>query len=460
MSESNALAAQAELNTAPDTVAAIEEQIAAAGVELVYYQFVSINGRVLTKVVPARHVSRNLRSGVNFHGSAVADVASDRSGAIFAGGAEAEEFTALPDADTFAVLPWDTSSARFLCRLYRRADADIAPGAPLPSDGRGLLYRAHATFRERTGLELRSGLEPEMTWEGESIDVDPRPGVSPAYHLGSLERVREIVGRVVAYGQALGLEMVEGDYEDNGQVELNFLYDSAERTADRLVTYRQICARVARELGVTATFMAKPALGIMGNGCHHNLSLWDGDTNVCAEPGRSDLHVSEVARHAIGGLLTHAAEGMAVYACTVNSYKRYWDVGLFAPSAVNWGLDNRTCTVRVSANGRLEFKLPDASVNPYLSQTLVLAAIADGLERKLDPGEPVGRGVAGVAGDHAALPLTLGEALDVLDGSEHVRSALGEELAALYLDFKRDEWARFCSAVTDWERQMYRDWLP
>ncbi|MFN0155945.1 MAG: glutamine synthetase family protein [Gaiella sp.] len=460
MSDASALAVHREQNLMEATVTAIEEQIAAAGVEFLYYQFVSINGRVLTKVAPARHLRRNLASGVNFHGSAVADVAVDRSGEIFAGGAQAEEFTALPDPETFRVLPWERTTGRFLCRLYRRADADPNPGASLPTDTRGLLRRAHAVFEQATGYELRAGLEPEMTWEGESIDVTARPGVSPAYHLGSLEKVREIYQRVIRYGQALGLEMVEGDYEDNGQLELNFHFDRAETTADRLVTYRQICARVATELGVTATFMPKPTLGVMGNGCHHNISLWRDGTNAFSEPGREDLHVSAVARKAVGGLLTHSSAGMAVYASTVNSYKRYWDTGLFAPSRVNWGLDNRTCTVRVSANGRLEFKLPDAIVNPYLSLTLVLAAIADGLGRDLDPGEPVARGeLAAAANGFDPLPLTLGEAIDRFAASA-AAEALGPELTGLYLDFKRDEWARYCSAITDWEREMYREWLP
>jgi glutamine synthetase len=456
-----ALDRQREINGRAETVEPIEERIQEAGVEFVYYQFVSVNGRVLSKVAPARHVRRNLQSGVNFHGSAVADVGSDRSGRIFAGGAEAEEFTALPDADSFAVLPWDPTTARFLCRLYRPSDRSVDPGAPLATDARGLLRRVHEGFEARTGYELRSGLEPEMTWSGESIDVRARPGVSPAYHLGSLERVREVYQRVIRYGQALGLDMVEGDYEDNGQLELNFLYDRADRTADRLVTYRQICAQVAKELGVHATFMPKPALGIMGNGCHHNLSLWRDGVNAFVEPNRVDLHVSEVARNALGGLLTHAAGSMAVYASTVNSYKRYWDAGLFAPSRVNWGLDDRTCTVRVSAIGRLEFKLPDAIVNPYLSQALVLAAIEDGLERRLDPGDPIGRGQGEATAERfVGLPLTLGEALDVFEGDDLARTTLGGELTSLYTDLKRDEWARYCSAVTDWEREMYQDWLP
>ena len=279
---------------------------------------------------------------------------------------------------------------------------------------------------------------------------------------GSLERVRRIYQRVIRYAQSMGLDMVEGDYEDNGQVELNFMFDRAERTADRLITYRQICMQVAKEEGVVATFMPKPAAGIMGNGCHHNLSLWKDGANAFAEPGRRDLHVSDVARQALGGILEHAAESMAVLASTVNSYKRYWDAGLFAPTHVDWGLDNRTCTVRVSASGRLEFKLPDAIVNPYLSHTLILASIEDGLARGLDPGEPLVESSyeREESGRFAPLPLTLGAALDVFEASELVRGALGGPLTDLYAEYKRDEWARYCGAITDWEREMYLEWAP
>src|SRR5699024_209338 len=125
-----------------------------------------------------------------------------------------------------------------------------------------------------------------------------------------------------------------------------------EKTADRLVTYRQICKQVAREQGVTASFMPKPYNGVMGNGCHHNLSLSDGDTNVLIEPENPALHVSEIGRHAIGGILAHASGSMMIMASTVNSYKRFWDIGQFAPSAVSWGLDSRSSLIRISGVGR------------------------------------------------------------------------------------------------------------
>lgn len=251
-------------NLDPAEVARIEELIAKHGVKYIYYQFVSINGRVLAKVVPAVHLRRNLEKGVEFHGAAIADLTSDRNGNLMGGGAQAEEFTILPDSDTFAVLPWDNEIGRFFCRVYRRADRMTDPGTPHPLDCRGLLRRSLEAFIARTGLELRSGTEPEMSWIGESVDVVSRTGVSPAYHGLTLDQMRPVFKRVITYAQALGLDMVEGDYEDYGQLELNWMFDRADATADRLVTYRQICRQVAKELGVTASFMPKPFTGVMG----------------------------------------------------------------------------------------------------------------------------------------------------------------------------------------------------
>ncbi|GAA5052027.1 glutamine synthetase [Thermocatellispora tengchongensis] len=449
-----------ERNTDEAALKAIEERIADAGVQYLYYQAVTVTGRVVGKVVPAHHLRRNAERGVQLHGTAVSDLQTDRAGALLGGGVEATEFTAVPDLDTFAVLPWDTTVGRFFCRLYEPAHLPEIGGSPLATDVRGNLIRIHAGFTARTGLELRTGCEPEMTWSGPGLDARFRPGSSPAYHVEHLERYRPIYQKVITYGRALGLDMIEGDYEDPGQLELNWMYDHADRTADRLIVYRQICRQVARELGVTASFMPKPATGMMGNGCHHNISLWRGEQNVLADPGVTELHLTETGRHALGGILTHAAGSMAVMGSTVNSYKRYWDSGQFAPSQINWGMDNKTCTVRLSANGRLEFKLPDAMVNPYLSHALLIAAVEDGIANRIDPGPPHrGSSYTGEAA-FAGLPLTLGEALDAFAASPIAERALGPALVDLYTSLKRDEWARFCGAVTDWERMMYAEELP
>lgn len=450
-----------ELNTSSSVSDDLAARVRDAGVEYLYYQVVTLSGRVLAKVVPAKHLLRNLEKGVNFHRTAICDLQASREGGLFGGGAQAAEFTAMPDADTFNVLPWDRSVGAFFCRLYEPEHIHEIGGSPLATDPRGLLYRAHEQFIEDTGLRLKTGCEPEMSWLGDKLEVHVRPGASPAYHLGNLELMRPIFKRVMEYASALGLDMIEGDYEDPGQLELNWMFDSCEKTADRLITYRLICRQVANEFSVRASFMPKPTTGAMGNGCHHNFSLWRGDQNVLAEPGRRELHLTETGRHALGGVLAHAPGSMLVMASTVNSYKRYWDAGLFAPNRLNWGMDNKTCTVRLSANGRLEYKIPDASVNPYLSHTLLLAAMRDGLEKRLDPGVPdnsdsVPRGEE----KRTRLPLTLGEAVEAFDRDEVVRNAMPKAMADLYRDLKADEWARFCSVVTEWEKNMYTEYLP
>ncbi|MGH3521075.1 MAG: glutamine synthetase family protein [Haloechinothrix sp.] len=459
--DTRALARHRDINTTADIADELESRIKAAGVEYVYYQVVTVGSRVVSKVVPAHHLRRNLEQGINFHRTAMADLQCDRHGTLLGGGVAAAEFTALPDADTFAVLPWDTTVGRFLCTAYEPEQRPDVGGRPLPTDVRGHLRRVHADFTARTGLHVKSGCEPEMTWTGPGLEVSSRPGASPAYQFDNLERMRPIYQKVISYAQALGLDMIEGDYEDGGQLELNWMFDHADRTADRLITYRQICRQVARELGVTASFMPKPTTGSMGNGCHHNLSVWRGEENVLVEPGRIDMHLSEPGKHILGGLLTHAAGSMAIVASTVNSYKRFWDAGQFAPSQIDWGMDNKTCTVRMPANGRFEYKLPDASVNPYLSHAVLIAAISDGLANELDPGPGQhGSSYDGACAEFGPIPLTLGDALDALAQDKIVTESLPADLLDLYVALKTDEWARYCGAVTDWEREMYWEGTP
>ena len=132
-------------------------------------------------------------------------------------------------------------------------------------------------------------------------------------------------------------------------------------------------------------------------------------------------------------------------------------------TSVDWGLDNKSCSIRVSAIGRLEYKIPDASVNPYLSHVALLAAIDDGLDRKLDPGAPQVKSsddepIATAAFD--PLPRTLGAAVAKYGESALLRGAVGPELSDLLMEYKADEWARYCGIVTEWERDMYLEFLP
>ena len=194
----------------------LAETIRESGVEYVYYQFVTLNGRVMAKVAPAQHLARNLERGVQFHGSAIADLATSRHGGLIASGPEREEFLAMPDAGTFAVLPWDTAFGRFFCDLYARRDRADAPGEPLATCVRGNLERVHAALPGAHRPRAAVGNRARDELAGPELEVWSQPNVSPAYHFGALETMRPIVKRVISYAQALGLDMIEGDYEDTG----------------------------------------------------------------------------------------------------------------------------------------------------------------------------------------------------------------------------------------------------
>ncbi|MBP1327379.1 glutamine synthetase [Leucobacter exalbidus] len=458
LADTTAFARHQEANLQPEVVEAMGKKIRDNGVKYIYFMLPTLGARTVAKVVPAEHYERMLRKGIAFHRTALTDLQTSREGELIGGGVDAHEFWGLPDPETFQVLPWDTEVGRVFCTAYDPPHLGKDGGRMIPLDTRALFKAAHKGFTERTGLELRSGLEPEMTWTGPGIEAISKEDQSPAYQVENLEKMRPVYKKLYAYAQALDFDMIQGDYEDAGQIELNWEYDRADLTAERMTTYRQICKQVARELGLQASFMPKPYNGKMGNGCHHNLSLWRVSDGVnVVEDGRVELHATDTARHAIAGMLLHTPGSMVVMASTVNSYKRFWDAGQFAPSGADWGLDTRGVAIRISANGRMEYRLPDASVNPYLSHLFLLAAIEHGLEAQLDPGDP---GQPSALLDNVVVPNTLGTAIEAFEQDEYLMGAIPEELSRIYVQLKRDEWARYCGQITQWEFDQYWEAIP
>jgi glutamine synthetase len=431
-------------------------------VKHVYLQYISVQGRVLGKVIPARHLERIADRGLAWTYLSAGGFAESRHGGPIGPSAkEVAEGVLIPDLATFQVLPWDTDMARVFCDHFHRLDDAERPGAPAESDCRQNLKRVVREFEADFGLQVRTGCEPEMSWFPDGEVAAPAmqlpSNVGPSYYIGELERMRPVVKQVTRYGQALGLDMIQADYEDPGQIEMNFAFGPALATADRLVTYRQICIQVAAEFGMLATFMPKPVPGIMANGCHHHLSLWNGEDSAFAGPaGR----LNDLGMHAIGGLLEHARGMTAICAPTVNSYARYWEVGMFAPGAATWGAENRQALARVLGGNRVEYRAPDASCNPYLTHAVMLAALRDGLERRLPPGPELGAPAEPSGPRFADLPKTLGEALEALAADPVVTAALTPELLWTFMELKTDEWHRACGAVTDWHREMYLRYLP
>ncbi|MEK0083246.1 glutamine synthetase family protein [Geminicoccaceae bacterium SYSU G07066] len=475
-----------------ELVREVRKKINELGVTYIYYQFISVTGRIVGKGIPADHWERTAEKGFQLVYGSTANLFIDRHGQYIGYGPEASELIGIPDPETFVQLPWDKRIARVFCVCFRNREEDENPGAPLTSCARGNLKRHHATFQEKHGMQLRMGCEPEMMWLKRDEAGNPAGGASRpyCYHIDQFESLRPVSMRVIEYCRAMGLDMIQGDHEDApGQLELNFTYDDALRTADRLATYRQICAQVAREFGLIACFMSKPFMGVSANGCHTNISLWSGGEEAVNPLGNSTLPGMEgvftyvsggtnhfmpdstrhpkkpgpVGLHCIGGVIEHLPALTAIGCSTVNSYRRLWDQGFWAPVYADWGYQNRTCGLRVSAPGRFEYRAVDSMVNPYLLASALLMAFDDGLERRLDPGEPESRNIYQAmkeGKDVKKLPLTLGEALERLAEDEVIRRALPDEMFRVFMHYKGDEWARFNATVTEWDVQRYLDCLP
>jgi glutamine synthetase len=370
-------------------IAEVRKQIDAEGVTYMYYQFVSVTGRIMGKGIPAKHWESLARNGFQLVYGSTANLFVDRDGNYIGYGPEARELVGLPDVETFCVLPWDRKTARVFCTLFRGREEEVDGGAFLTSDCRGNLKRIHDEFTAETGLHLRAGTEPEMMWLKTNPDGTPtvEGKTKPyCYHIDQFSELQPIIHKVMEYGEAMGLDMIQGDHEDApGQLELNFNFDRAELTADRLTTYRQICRQVGREMNAFACFMPKPFMGVSANGCHHNISLWQGDENMFMPDGEDPRVPGKIGLHAIGGVLEHLRALTCITSPTVNSYRRFWDAGFWAPIFADWGFQNRTTALRISA--------PGATVpfGRFLREPIpVVRGVVDGHEGRpgsnLDPG--------------------------------------------------------------------------
>ena len=263
------------------------------GIQYLYLQFVSITGRICGKGIPADHWESVAERGFQLVYGATVNLFLNRHGEYLGYGPQEKELVGIPEPETFCQLPWDKRVARIWCTLFRNREERDDPGAFLTSDSRGNLRRIHAQFQEdHDGLHLRHGTEPEMMWLKRGEDGKPDGGFSKpyCYHIDQFESLRPVYMRVIEYSRAMGLDMIQGDHEDApGQLELNFTFDDALRTADRLTTYRQICAQVAREFDLIACFMTKPFMGVSASGCHHNISLWRGGEEELKPLGNDPL---------------------------------------------------------------------------------------------------------------------------------------------------------------------------
>jgi glutamine synthetase len=421
-------------------------QCRAAKIQLVRFLYCGNDGVIRGKACHTRFLDSYLESGI---GLTVAMQSFNMLDQLVPEGSfgPVGEIRLVPDLETLAVLPYTPKSARLLCRMM------TLEGEPWAACPRTFLERMIERARV-AGLVLKAAFENEFTLarrEGDRhLPLDRSPCFSTIGMDSAAPVMVEIIEALLAQGVA-----PEQYYAElgPGQQELPVRFADALRAADNQVTVRETARGVALKHGLLASFAPKPFPDQAGNGSHIHFSLWrikDGLNHFHDARGRYGL--SEAAYGFIGGVLHHLTALVALTAPSVNSYRRlqprFWSSAYTA-----WGPDNREAAVRVPSQRRtlemestnLELKPCDPSSNPYLALGGLLAAGLDGMERKLDPGEP-----ALVDPDTLAesereqrrirrLPTSLGEALDALERDEVLCAAMGQVLAREYLAVKRSE---------------------
>ncbi|WP_394617458.1 glutamine synthetase family protein [Lentzea sp. JNUCC 0626] len=361
------------------------------------------------------------------------------------------DFVMKPDIETLRRVPWQEGTALVMC------DVVWENGDPVVASPRQVL-RKQLDRLEALGLDCYVGTELEFilfddsyeqAWNAGYRNLTPSNQYNVDYSLLGTARVEPLLRAIRngMTGAGMVVESAKGECNP-GQHEIAFKYTTALRTCDQHAIYKNGSKEIAAQQGKSLTFMAKYNER-EGNSCHIHLSLRSKE----GEPVFAEGHgMSELMKHFLAGQLAGLRELTYFLAPNINSYKRYVQ-GSFAPTAVAWGRDNRTCALRVVGHGhglRFENRVPGGDVNPYLAVAALIAAGLHGVEQKLElEDEFVGNAYAS---DRPTVPTTLKEAADLLAGSKIAHEAFGKDVVDHYLNAAKVELTAFEAAVTDWEK--------
>lgn len=362
------------------------------------------------------------------------------------------DFVFVPDLSTLRRIPWHDGTALVM------SDLEWEDGAPVAVSPRQILRRQIERLAEH-GLTAYAGTELEFivfrdsyeeAWRKGYRDLTPANLYNVDYALLDTARLEPLLARIRNEMQGAGLTVEDSKGECNlGQHEINFRYRPALEAADGHAIYKNGAKEIAAQEGYALTFMPK-FNEREGNSCHIHLSVRAADDVPVMTDGRA---LSALGEHFVAGLLAGLRELTLFFAPNINSYKRYV-AGSFAPTAVAWGHDNRTCALRLVGHGpsslRIENRVPGGDVNPYLALAAMIAAGIHGMDNKL-PLEPAFTGNAYQA-DKPRVPHTLSQARELFAGCGMALEAFGANVVEHYLHMARVELDAFEAAVTDWER--------
>jgi glutamine synthetase len=422
-------------------------------VKFIRLWFTDILGILKSFSITVEELEEALDEGMGFDGSSIEGFAR----------IDESDMVALPDPDTFQLLPWrpreHSAVARMFCDILRPG------GKPFEGDPRYVL-KQNLKRAADMGYTFYVGPELEYFYFRDSNGTEPLDQ-GGYFDMTPLDVATDLRRETVLTLEQMGIGVEYSHHEvATSQHEIDMRYTDALTMADSVMTYRLVVKQIGLSHGVYATFMPKPVFGINGSGMHVHQSLFQGERNAFFDKN-DEYHLSKVAKCYIAGLLKHAPEITAITSQWVNSYKRLVP-GYEAPVYQSWARRNRADLVRVpeykpgkEKATRVEYRSPDPACNPYLAFSVMLAAGLEGIEKEYQVPDPVEENVYEMTeGERqkrgiGTLPASLQEAILLTEKSEVVRKALGEHVFLAFIQNKKIEWNQYRTQVTEYELKRY-----
>jgi glutamine synthetase len=435
------------------------EELRGRGIKYVLAAYTDVHGVGKAKSVPIDHFTTMMRGSELFTGAALDGLGQEPSD---------DELSVRPELDRIVELPWQKGVAWAPGFLYYHHE-------PWPMCSRVVLKRA-VDRASASGFVFNLGIETEFYLvrreNGRVVPANSEDVLAKAaYDIVDLLANLPFMDQMIEYMNQLDFDVHSFDHEDsNSQFEFDFSYTDVMTMADRQTLWRMMMKTVAREHGFDVTFMPKPYSNRTGTGAHFNMSLADvatGENLFADSADPRGCGVSKLAYQFIAGLLEHAPALTALAAPTVNSYKRLVKTGsmtgfTWAPIFRSYGGNNRTHMLRIPLTSpRVESRAVDATANTYLAAAAYLHAGLEGIERGLDPGDPLRQNMYLLSDDELerlgvrTLPRTLLEAVEAFDADPLMERVLGPELKKAYVDLKTEEWWDYHDEISPWEIQRY-----
>lgn len=422
-------------------------------VKFIRLWFTDVLGALKSFAITVEELETALEEGMGFDGSSIEGFAR----------IDESDMVALPDPDTFRLLPWRPREHQAVGRMY--CDIVKPEGTPFEGDPRYVLKKI---LKRAADMGYTFYVGPELEYfyfkDSKSTEVLDAGGY---FDMIPLDMATDLRRDSVLALEKMGVAVEYSHHEvAPSQHEIDVRYTDALTMADNVMTYRLVVKQIALNAGVYATFMPKPLFGENGSGMHVHQSLFKGDSNAFFD--RSDsYHLSQTAKYYIAGLLRHAPEFTSITNQWINSYKRLVP-GYEAPVYLSWARCNRSDMIRVpeykpgrEKATRAELRSPDPACNPYLAFAVMLAAGLEGIEKKYELPAPVEENVFEMTEAERAergigtLPSSLNEAIKLTENSELVHRTLGDHCFNAFLENKKLEWDKYRIQVTEFELKRY-----